>query len=165
MQFRKPGVFPGFIFIPMSIEEAIKQKKFRNEYQKLNINLIYSANWLLSKQKEFFSRFNITHHQYNVLRILRGQHPQAISTSEIKSRMLDMNSDSSRIVDRLETKNFVSKRVCEQDKRLVDVSITDQGMELLARIDHNNKHMDGIVSNLTIEEAIKLNHLLDKMRK
>lgn len=149
----------------MRIEDAIKQKKFRNEYQKLTVNLIYSSNWLLSKQKEFFSHFDITQQQYNVLRILRGQHPQAISTSEIKSRMLDMNSDSSRIVDRLELKNFVSKKVCKQDKRLVDVSITDQGMELLARIDDNNDLLDGIISNLSAEEAMQLNHLLDKMRK
>jgi DNA-binding MarR family transcriptional regulator len=149
----------------MRIEDAIKQKKFRNEYQKLTVNLIYSSNWLLSKQKEFFSRFSITQQQYNVLRILRGQHPQAISTSEIKSRMLDMNSDSSRIVDRLELKNFVSKKVCKHDKRLVDVSITDQGMELLARIDNNNDLLDGIISHLSTREATQLNHLLDKMRK
>ena len=149
----------------MRIEEAIKQKIFRNEYQKLTINLIYSSNWILKKHKEFFSRFNITEQQYNVLRILRGQHPQAISTSEIKSRMLDMNSDSSRIVDRLELKKYVSKKVCKEDKRRVDVTITDQGMELLAGIDNNNDQLDVIVTNLSAQEALQLNHLLDKMRK
>lgn len=79
--------------------------------------------------------------------------------------MLDMNSDSSRIVDRLEMKNYVSKKVCEQDKRLVDVSITNQGMELLAKIDDKNNQLDGILSHLSTEEAMQLNHLLDKMRK
>jgi DNA-binding MarR family transcriptional regulator len=148
----------------MKIEEAIKQKKFRNEYQKLTLNLIYSSHWLLSKQKEFFSRFEITQQQYNVLRILRGQHPQAISTSEIKGRMLDMNSDSSRIVDRLELKGLVSKRICKEDKRLVDVSITDQGMGLLERIDQEIEKLDEIVTNLSINETRELNHLLDKMR-
>jgi len=148
----------------MKIEEAIKQKKFRNEYQKLTLNLIYSSHWLLSKQKEFFSRFEITQQQYNVLRILRGQHPQAISTSEIKGRMLDMNSDSSRIVDRLELKGLVSKRICKEDKRLVDVSITDQGMGLLEQIDQEIEKLDEIVTNLSINETRELNHLLDKMR-
>jgi DNA-binding MarR family transcriptional regulator len=148
----------------MKIEEAIKQKKFRNEYQKLTINLIYSSHWLLSKQKDFFSTYMITQQQYNVLRILRGQHPNAISTSEIKSRMMDMNSDTSRIVDRMELKRLVSKKVCKYDKRLVDVSITDQGMKLLDRIDKEIVDLDGIVSNLSAEEIRELNRLLDKMR-
>ncbi len=148
----------------MKIEEAIKQKRFRNEYQKLTINLIYSSHWLLNRHKEFFSRFEITEQQYNVLRILLGQHPQAISTSEIKSRMIDMNSDSSRIVERLDLKGLVTKRVCKHDKRLVDVSITDQGIKLLERIEQDIQKLDGIVSNLSIEETLELNHLLDKMR-
>lgn len=148
----------------MRIEEAIKQKKFRNEYQKLTINLIYSSHWILNRHKEFFSRFEITEQQYNVLRILLGQHPQAISTSEIKSRMIDMNSDSSRIVDRLDLKGLVTKRVCKHDKRLVDVSISDQGIKLLERIEKDIQKLDGIVSNLSIEETRELNKLLDKMR-
>lgn len=148
----------------MKIEDAIKQKKFRNEYQKLTINLIYSSHWLLSKQKVFFSRQGITQQQYNVLRILRGQYPLAISTSEIKARMLDMNSDTSRIVDRLELKSLVFKKICKYDKRLVDVSITDQGLELLDGMDKKNDEFDGILSNLSIDETRELNRLLDKMR-
>jgi DNA-binding MarR family transcriptional regulator len=165
MQFYKAGMnIPGFIMMPMKIEEAIKQKKFRNEYQKFSVNLIYSAHWLLSRQKEIFSRFKITPQQYNVLRILRGQYPGAISTSEIKSRMLDMNSDSSRIVDRLELKNLVTKKICRQDKRLVDVSVSNAGLKMLDRIDQESEKLDRIVSKLSEGESRTLNHLLDKMR-
>jgi DNA-binding MarR family transcriptional regulator len=148
----------------MKIEEEIKQYKFRNEYQKATLNLIYSSNWLLSRHKDFFSKFRITQQQYNVLRILKGQHPNAISTSEIKERMLDMNSDSSRIVDRLALKGIVSKKICKQDKRLVDVSITDKGVALLHQIEDYIVDLDRVISNLSVEEANRLNNLLDKMR-
>jgi len=148
----------------MKLEEEIKQKKFRNEYQKATLNVIYTSNWLLSIQKAFFSKFQLTQQQYNVLRILKGQHPNAISTSEIRKRMLDMNSDSSRIVDRLELKTWVTKKVCDHDKRLVDVSITDKGMKLLDQIEGYIVDLDRVISNLSVEEAEGLNHLLDKMR-
>ncbi len=148
----------------MKIENEIKQKNFRNEYQKVSINLIYSSNWLLNRNKDYFSKLKITQQQYNVLRILKGQHPNAISTSEIKLRMLDKNSDSSRIVDRLESKLLVKKKICKQDKRLVDVSITDKGLELLIQADKFINELDNIVSNLSIEEAKDLNSLLDKLR-
>ena len=148
----------------MRIEEEIKQKKFRNEYQRATINLLYSSSWLLKRHRDFFVRFSITEQQYNVLRILKGQFPGAITTSEIKKRMLDMNSDSSRIVDRLALKELVSKRICKSDKRLVDVQISEKGLDLLRQIDQYSEELDRIVSNLTLDEARELNHLLDKMR-
>lgn len=148
----------------MRIEEEIKQKSFRNEYQKASINLIYTANWLLSRHRDFLKNFNITQQQYNVLRILKGQYPDAISTSEIKERMLDKNSDASRIVDRLEIRSFVKKRVCKNDKRLVDVILTEKGIELLKNIDISVLELDNIVSGLSLEEAKELNGLLDKVR-
>jgi len=148
----------------MKIEEEIKQEKFRNEYQKATINLLFSYSWLLKRHKDFFKRFGITEQQYNVLRILNGQFPDAISTSEIKKRMLDVNSDSSRIVDRLALKGLVTKRICRNDKRLVDVLISKKGLDMLGKIDRHSSELDGIVSNLTIEEAKDLSELLDKMR-
>jgi DNA-binding MarR family transcriptional regulator len=148
----------------MKIEEEIKQKRFRNEYQKVTINLLFSSSWVLKRHKDFFSRFRITEQQFNVLRILKGQYPNAISTSDIKRRMLDMNSDSSRIVDRLALKELVTKTICKNDKRLVDVSISENGLDLLRQIDRYSEELDRVVSNLTIEEARNLNDLLDKMR-
>ena len=148
----------------MKIEEEIQQKKFRNEYQKSAINLMYTYGWLHNKQKKFFSGYNITPQQYNVLRILKGQYPDAISTSEIKSRMLDKNSDTSRIVDRLSTKGLIVKNTCTSDKRLVDVSISDRGFELISEIDIRALELDKLFSTLEIEEAAELNRILDKLR-
>jgi DNA-binding MarR family transcriptional regulator len=148
----------------MKIEEEIQQKKFRNEYQKSAINLMYTYGWFLNKQKSFFSEYKITPQQYNVLRILKGQYPGVISTSEIRSRMLDKNSDASRIVDRLSSKGLVNKNTCTSDKRLVDVCISDKGLELLSEIDLRSLELDDLFSNLEIEEAAELNRILDKLR-
>ncbi len=152
------------ILITMKIEEEIQQAKFRNEYQKSAINLMYTYGWLHNRQKKFFSEYSITPQQYNVLRILRGQHPDAISTSEIKSRMLDKNSDASRIVDRLSTKGLITKNACASDKRLVDVSISNSGLALLSEIDVRALELDNLFSSLEIEEAVELNRILDKLR-
>jgi len=150
-------------FKDMRIEEEIKQEKFNNEFQKVTINLLYTSNWLINKHKEFFNSYNITPQQYNVLRILRGQHPDTISTSAIKERMLDKNSDVSRIVDRLTSKELVNKTTCPQDRRLVDVIISKKGLALLKSMDNAVNELNDCVG-LTEKEAQQLNELLDKAR-
>lgn len=148
----------------MRIEEEIHQKKFRNEFQKAGINIIYTHNWLNTKQKNFFSRYDITPQQFNVLRILRGQHPGSISTSAIRDRMLDRSSDASRIVDRIHKLGLVNKKPCPTDKRLVDVTISDKGLRLLEKIDLTIGEIDRMVGRLSQTEAEELNRLLDKIR-
>jgi MarR family 2-MHQ and catechol resistance regulon transcriptional repressor len=149
----------------MKIEEEIHQKKFRSEFQKATINLIYTTNWLLNRHKQFLSQFDITQQQFNVLRILRGQYPESISTSAIRERMLDRSSDASRIVDRIHRQGLVEKSVCLADKRLVDVRISQKGLDLLAKIDLKNDEMDHLLGDLNEEEARQLNHLLDRIRQ
>lgn len=149
----------------MKLEEAIQQKKpFANPRQKMAVNLIFTSNWLLSRQKEFFKGFDVTLQQYNVLRILRGKHPEPISTSDIRGRMLDRMSDVSRIVDRLVKKNLVERKTCKEDKRLVDVLITSAGLNLLTEIDNQWSEMDELMMELDTEEVEALNELLDKLR-
>lgn len=147
----------------MRIEEEIHQKKFRSEVQKATINLLFTSNWLTNRHKDFFKQYGLTPQQFNVLRILRGQHPGSISTSEIKARMLDKNSDASRIVDRLTLKGWVSKKVCPDDRRLVDVTITHDGLNLLTRMDADTNALDESLG-LSESDAEQLNLLLDKMR-
>jgi DNA-binding MarR family transcriptional regulator len=148
----------------MKIEEEIKQNEFRNLHQKASINLVYTSNWLLDKQRSFFDRYDITQKQYNVLRILRGQYPNAISTSEIRSRMLDKSSDASRIVDRLAKQELITKRTCPTDKRLVDVEISEKGIKLITDIENSITELDSILQSLSPEEASELSRLLDKIR-
>ena len=147
----------------MKIEEAIKQPKFRDAWQKAVVNLLYTANWLHNKNQEFFKTFGITAQQFNILRILKGQHPASISATEIKARMLDKNSDVSRLLDRLVVKELVLKQVCPKDKRAFDVLITETGLELLKSMEKHLPTRDRVL-NLTEEEARQLSDLLDKCR-
>ena len=114
----------------MGIEKDINQVAFRNNAQKATVNFIYTYNWLNEKMRYFFDREDITPQQFNILRILRGA-GKPISTLQIRQRMLDKMSDTSRIVDRLVIKDLVKKNSCPNDKRLVDVSITEKGIKLL----------------------------------
>jgi DNA-binding MarR family transcriptional regulator len=147
----------------MSLEKDINQKAFRNEYQKGIINLIYTYNWLNEKLKSFLEKEDITSQQFNILRILRGA-GVPISTLQIRERMLDKMSDTSRLVDRLVLKGLAKKNVCKNDKRLVDVSISPKGKKLLEKIDTYENEMDAVIGNLSLAEAKTLNNLLDKIR-
>ena len=147
----------------MKIEEEIKQDKFQSVHHKAIINLLYTANWIQSKHQEFLKPFGITAQQFNILRIMRGQFPKSISASEIKSRMLDRNSDVSRLLDRLALKELISKSTCASDKRANDVCITDKGLDLLSRISIDQKIFVSFLK-LSEEEAEKLSDLLDRSR-
>jgi len=151
-------------FLIMGIDQDIHQAKFRNEYQKAAINLIYTYGWVTEKTKELFSAEDITPQQFNILRILRGSHPQPLSTLQIRERMLDKMSDTSRIVDRLIAKGLVKKGLCKKDRRLVDITISDKGRKLLEKFDARQDELDGILGNLSKKEAVILSDLLDKIR-
>lgn len=147
----------------MTLEQDINQPVFRTEYQKSIINLIYTFNWVNEKINRRFEPFDITQQQFNILRILRGA-GQPLSTLQIRQRMLDRMSDTSRIVDRLVKKGMVKKTVCREDRRLVDVMLTDKGKKLLQTMDGMNEEMDSIFKYLSEAEARQLNMLLDKIR-
>jgi DNA-binding MarR family transcriptional regulator len=148
----------------MTIEEEIKQSKFKSPHQKAVLNLLFTANWIQNKQRELFEPFGITGQQYNMLRILRGQHTKPIPAVEIKSRMLDKNSDVSRLLDRLIGKKLVQKNQCPNDKRASDISITEAGLDLLNHLDSSINSMDSHFLTLSKEEAKQLSELLDKAR-
>ena len=148
----------------MGIEQDIRQSKFRNEHQKAGINMIYTYGWIMERQKEVFATEDITPQQFNILRILRGSHPEPLSTLQIRERMLDKMSDTSRIVDRLIAKGLVKKGICKTDRRLVDVIISDKGKKLLERMDKLQEDLDKITGNLSRKEAATLSQLLDKIR-
>jgi DNA-binding MarR family transcriptional regulator len=147
----------------MGIEKDIQQHVFRNEYQKATVNIIFSAGWINEKIKAFFEPEDITSQQYNILRILRGsKHP--MSTLQIRERMLDKMSDTSRIVERLLKKGLVEKKICATDKRLVDVQISKKGLVVLEKLDKKNPELDSMLQALSPDEAKMLNDLLDKIR-
>ena len=148
----------------MGIEEDIQQNKFRNPHQKAAINLLYTHSWMREKTKAVFDAEDITPQQFNILRILRGSFPQPLSTLQIRERMPEKMSDTSRIVDRLIAKGVVKKLTCKNDRRLVDVIITDKGKKMLERLDEKQDEIDGVLGNLSEKDANILSDLLDKIR-
>lgn len=148
----------------MELEKEIKQDHFRNEYHKLTVNIIYTYSWLNSFISSRFVKYKITVQQYNILRILRGQHPKAATVNLLKERMLDKMSDASRIVERLRTKGLVSRKTCLSDRRKVDIIITKKGLNLLKKLDDLDSEFDDFLQNLSPQETRKLNNLLDKLR-
>ena len=147
----------------MSIEKDISQRKFNSEFQKAMVNLMYTHNWMMERVKLFFEKTDLTPQQFNILRILRGA-GQPLSTLQIRQRMLDKMSDTSRIVDRLIKKGLTKKVVCKSDRRLVDVTISDKGLKLLEKLDEMQPDLDAIIQSLDESEARHLNVLLDKIR-
>ena len=146
-----------------TIEQLIKQPKFKDEKHKAVISLTYSAGLLSSFWEEFFGRFNLTSQQYNVLRILRGQHPSPASVFMIRERMMDKMSDASRLVERLRKAGFVERTVRKNDRRAVDVIITQKGLDVLQMIDSIEEKDHKPTKYLTDEEAGKLSELLGKV--
>lgn len=148
----------------MKIEEEISQKQFRNSHQKAVVNILFTGSWLQLQIKSFMKSYDITPQQYNVLKILKGQLPNPVSTSLVRERMLDKMSDVSRIVSRLQEKSLVNVCRSNADKRLVDIVINDSGIQLLEKIDNQSDYMDSMSANLTGKEAEQLSNLLDKLR-
>ena|ERR1044071_8439910 len=148
----------------MGLDQDILQTRFRSEHQKATLNILYTCNWINERTKELFAAEDITPQQFNILRILRGSYPKPLSTLQIRERMLDKMSDTSRIVDRLIAKGLVKKGVCKDDRRLVDVMIMDKGRRLLERLDSRQDEIDNIIGNISKKEAALLSELLDKIR-
>ena len=148
----------------MKLKDEIKQGKFRSEHHKAIINIYYTNCFISSQFQEVLKRHKITPQQYNILRILRGQHSKAISMGLIKERMLDKSSDVSRLIERLRAKKFVERKTCKKDRRQMDVKIINAGLDLLAKMDGCEQQMDNILSNLSKKETELLNDILDKIR-
>lgn len=148
----------------MRLEDEIHQKKFKSNSEKLAVNLLYTGHWLNAHYDAFFKNSDITSQQYNVLRILRGQYPNPCNIKLIRERMIDRMSDASRIVDKLKNKKLLSRKECPNDRRNVDILITQEGLELLESLDVMEAKFRHIFASLNDDEISKLNELLDKLR-
>lgn len=148
----------------MQLQKEISTSGFENERQQAIVNIVFTFHWCNDKIKQAIAPYEVTPQQFNILRILRGQYPKPCTINLLKSRMLDKMCDASRIVDRLMQKNLVRKAINSQDKRSVDILISEKGLSLLKMMDQEVDITDIISPNLTLEESAQLNLLLDKLR-
>ncbi len=149
----------------MRLEEEIQQSKFKDQYHKLGVNVIYSASWISAVNLKVLKQFNLSIQQFNILRILKGRHPEPATVKLLTERMIDKMSNASRLVEKLKQKGFVERTSCPKDRRQVDIAITEKGIDI---VDQSSKFLEkelkSTLGNLTKSEAQQLNDLLDKMR-
>jgi len=147
-----------------SIEQEIKQKKFSNELVKANVNLLFTANWLNNRITSLLKPHNVTHEQFNVLRILKGSHPSKMCQKDILSRMIAPNSNMTLLIKKLKDKNFVEVLQSDRDKREYEIAISETGLMLLSKIEAIMQTKVTEFNLLEEAEAVVLNSLLDKLR-
>lgn len=148
----------------MRLEEEIKQIKFKSEHLKALINIIYTASWVNSYHAHFFKPYDLTQQQFNILRILRGQFPKPATVNLLIDRMIDKMSNASRLVEKLRKKGLLVRIECSKDRRQVDVLITPKGLDILSKIDKQEKKMENKFETITKKEAKELSRILDKLR-
>jgi DNA-binding MarR family transcriptional regulator len=146
------------------IEEAIKQAEFKDSYNKAVVNLLYTHSYLVSFQSAVLKPQDLSPEQYNVLRILRGQQGKPATIAAIQDRMLNTMSNASRLVDKLKAKELVKRDECPENRRKVDVLITEKGLRLLEFLEPQIAALNKNVIHLDEAELIQLNGLLDKLR-
>lgn len=149
----------------MKLEEAIHQPKFKDEWHKAHVNVLFTAGWIRQTNSFVLKPFGISGPQFNILRILRGMHPKPASVKLLMERMLEKDSNASRLVDKLLEKGLVVRHSCPQDRRKVDVAITDVGLDLLEKASQAMEaQMHKSLHHLSEAEARLLSDLLDRMR-
>lgn len=146
------------------LEQDLQQKKFNNEVVKANINILFTANLIYNQISSYLKPYDLTHEQFNVLRILRGKHPECMCQKDVLSRMVAPKSNLTLILKKLVAKNLVSVVQSPKDKREYEISITELGLNKLGVLDIEMIKFDHSITNLTESEAIQLNELLDKIR-
>jgi DNA-binding MarR family transcriptional regulator len=146
------------------IEEAIKQAEFKDSYNKVVVNLLYTHSYLVSFQTAVLKPLDLSPEQYNVLRILRGQQGKPATIAAIQERMLNNMSNASRLVDKLKAKELVKREECPLNRRQVDVVITEKGLALLELLEPQINAINKKAIHLEDQELDLLNRLLDKLR-
>lgn len=148
----------------MKLEEAIQTNKFKSEVHKASINLMYSAWWIKTILTKELKEYGLTHEQYNVLRILKGKHPESLCVKDIAGRMIEKNSNVPRIIDRLVIKKLVKRGTSSQDRRETNITLTGAGLSILeSSTQEVNKTINSQL-HISEEEAEQLNRLVEKMR-
>ena len=148
----------------MKLEIAIKSNKFKNETHKAGLNILYTAWWLKTLTAKELKGFDLTHEQYNVLRILKGKHPETMCVKDVASRMIEKSSNVPRIVDRLETKKLIIRKQCTIDGRQTTITLTPKGITTLEKATIKTDEIWEKTIAITDIDAIAINNILELVR-
>lgn len=148
----------------MRIEDEIRQYRFESQAQKAMINIIFTASWMQDQTRSILKPYGLTLQQYNVLRILRGRHPECAYPNEIKAVMLDKNPDLTRLCDRLEANDWITRELDVDNRRKVKINITKKGLKILSDLDPKMRNSTKKFMHIDEKSALVLSTLLDKLR-
>jgi len=148
----------------MEIDKLIQQARFKDNYHKAIVNLFYTSNYFRDSHMQVFGRYEIQGQHFNILRILNGKHPEPVSPGYIKEVMLDKGRDLTRLMDKLVNMGWVNRMICPENKRKMNITLTESGYEMVKKISDEVNEMDGTLRTLADEDYEILSSLLDKMR-
>lgn len=149
----------------MLVEAQLNSVSKLDPFRKVILNLMYTGGWINEKSSDFFKVYDLTSQQFNILRILRGQKDNPVNLQDIQARMISRMSNTTRLIEKLRLKNLVTRVQCESNRRKIEIRITQTGLDLLGEIDKTiSDHESRTTENLSKEEAILLNELLNKLR-
>lgn len=148
----------------MNFEDQIQQNIFRNDFVKAILNLKYTSNWYNSREAVIFKKHKLLAQHFNVLRIVKGAHPNAVSPGKILEVMLDQGRDLTRLVDKLVKLGLLTRSTCPENRRRVDIKITEEGIDLTDKVSRDIDSFLDKMNSLTNEESKVLSDLLDKLR-
>ncbi|MEI7508042.1 MAG: MarR family transcriptional regulator [Flavobacterium sp.] len=149
----------------MKIEEIIKSSVSMDDSKKVILNLMYTQSVIADKFNEILKPYDLSSEQFNVLRILRGQKGCPANMCLIQERMITKNSNTTRLIDKLLLKELVTREVCPENRRKIEVQITKKGLALLEELDPKVLENEKTFSNnLNPKEIELLNNLLEKYR-
>lgn len=149
----------------MKLEEELRTEKFKTDQQRAVLNILFTASWLEERTNECFKPYGISQEQYNVLRILKGQKGKPANLSTVQERMIHRMSNATRLVEKLKLKGYVNRVTCEDNRRKVEITITDKGLELLDQIDPRLAKTEvDLFQNLSEQEIRDIGLLMDKIR-
>ena len=149
----------------MELEKEIRQiNKFTSAYHKLSVNILYTASWLSAIHARQLKPFDLTPQQFNILRILRGSHPNPMRLTDVSDRMIEKNSNCTRLVEKLRIKKLVNREINPSNRRQVHISITPSGLKVLSEIDREYNQWLVMLHGISEVEAKELNRILDKLR-
>jgi DNA-binding MarR family transcriptional regulator len=149
----------------MKIEEIIKSNSPVSIEKRTVLNIMFTQNVIADAFNDILKSFDLSVEQFNVLRILRGQKGKPANMCVIQERMIAKTSNTTRLVDKLLLKGLVNREVCEENRRKMEITITEKGLKLLAELDPKIEAHETLFStNLTSEELENLNNLLEKYR-
>jgi len=148
----------------MRLEDELKQKAFKSPHHRMIVNVMFTGNWLMKELSCQLKRFGLSSQQNNVLGILRGQYPNPATLGLIQERMMDRDSNATRLVDKLLEKELVTRCQCTENRRKVDIIITQKGLDLLQETDKIIQNLEDRFKQISPGEATLIGELMDKIR-